>query len=106
MIFGLALAPSEPEPPNLLGVDKLKHAGAFLLLTLVARAAWPMAARWSLAVGLAGFGLVIEIAQALSGWGRTASIADLVADLVGVGLGFALLACIRTLRKPAASNRS
>ncbi|MBL4537712.1 MAG: hypothetical protein JKP96_03500 [Oceanicaulis sp.] len=97
-IFGLALLPAHFESPTLFGADKIKHMGAFVMLALLARASWPLWPLWRLALGLAAFGAAIELAQGLSGLGRTASFADLVADLIGIGLGFALLWGVRKLR--------
>jgi VanZ family protein len=97
-IFGLALLPAHSESPTLFGADKIKHMGAFVMLALLARASWPLWPLWRLALGLAAFGAAIELAQGLSGLGRTASFADLVADLIGIGLGFALLWGVRKLR--------
>ncbi|WP_439636292.1 hypothetical protein [Oceanicaulis sp.] len=97
-VFGLALLPAHFESPTLFGEDKLKHMGAFLVLTLLARASWPAWPLWRLALGLTAFGVAIELAQGLSGWGRTASLADLVADLIGIGLGFVWLWGVRKVR--------
>ncbi len=97
-VFGVALLPAPIEEPVLFGVDKLKHIAAFLVLTVLARAGWPSVRLWILALGLTGFGVAIELAQGLSGWGRTASLADVIADLIGLGLGVALIDGVRRLR--------
>ncbi|WP_421856446.1 VanZ family protein [Oceanicaulis sp.] len=91
VIFGVALLPSQIEDPTVFGLDKLNHLAAFVVLTLLARASWPSLMRWQTALGLAGFGAAIELAQGLSRLGRTASLADFLADLIGIGLGLALL---------------
>lgn len=99
VIFAIALLPAQFENPALFGEDKLKHMGAFLVLTLLVRASWPSWPRWRLALGLAAFGAGIELAQGLSGWGRTASLADLIADLIGIALGFAACRGLAKLRR-------
>ncbi len=106
VIAGLAVLPADADAPTLIGLDKLKHAGAFLVLTVLARASWPALALWPVVLGLAGFGALIEIAQAVTGWGRTASVADMLADLAGVGLALALLVFMKSRRKRTGSNPS
>ena len=103
VIFALAMLPADMDAPTLIGLDKLKHAGAFAVLAGLAWASWPGTPRWRLVLGLTLFGLAIEAAQGVSGWGRTASLADLLADLVGLALGFALIEAMRRLRKQRSS---
>lgn len=87
----VCLAPSS----NLPGVgisDKLQHALAFALLafwfgSIVVRRDLPWAG-----LALVLFGGLIEIAQALLGWGRTAEWLDLLADAAGVLAGLLLAA--------------
>ena len=97
-VFTIALLPGEPGEPSLIGWDKLSHIMAFIVLTVLLRAAWPAMTRRTGALGLLTYGLAIELGQSLTGWGRTASLADLVADLVGIGLGFVLLWSLAKLR--------
>ena len=104
VIFALALQPAGFEQPTFLGLDKLKHIGAFVVLTGLAQASWPRIARWRLALGLAAFGVAIELAQGLTGWGRTASVADIVADCIGMGLGFALYQALQRWRVRRSSS--
>lgn len=99
-LFTLAVLPAGTEPPLFQGVDKLKHVGAFGVLAFLARLSWPRQPYWGLALGLTGFGVMIELVQGLSGWGRTASVADVIADLVGLALGFAAYEVLRNWRRP------
>lgn len=84
-----ALKPSGGEP-LFSGVDKLMHAAVFAVL-----GAWFAALQVSerrllvVAVALTGFGVAIECLQALTG--RDPSAWDLVADVVGIGLGILTL---------------
>ncbi len=79
-----ALAPQPPE----VGVksDKALHVIAFVVLTVLARVAYP-AVRWPwLLVALAVFGALIELLQGTMGWGRQADIRDWVADVAAVAV--------------------
>ena len=60
-------------------------------MTITARLAYPAAPGNSLWVGLLLQGAAIELAQAASGW-RHGDVADWIADAVGVGIGWILLA--------------
>ena len=96
----LALAPAPPEEAD-LGWDKLNHFAAFLALAVVAALGY---ARATLAVGtgLLGYGVLIELLQALTPT-RTSEVADVLADGVGIALGLALMALLARLlqRLPA-----
>ncbi|WP_291845531.1 VanZ family protein [Maricaulis sp.] len=94
LITDLALQPGSALPPRLFGSDKVEHFGAFLVLAVLARIAWPELPRWVGLLILVGYGGAIEWLQGQGDAGRTASLADLVADTIGVlaGLGLARLA--------------
>jgi VanZ family protein len=79
--------------------DKLSHVLFFGLLWLLARRAG-FAAAWPLALTLLGYGVLIEVAQALSPTGRSASLSDLAADSVGVALAWWLTTRRRSAREP------
>lgn len=70
--------------------DKLEHVIAYFVLAVTGIAAFPgrRAFPW-LAIGLLTLGCVLETAQAFIP-GRSAAIADAVANAIGVGLGLAL----------------
>ena len=83
----LAWSPSSgPQgPPHL---DKLNHCLAFAALGLATFRAFP---RWcrAAALGLLGFGVLIELVQAGLPT-RSAEWPDVLADALGIGLGWAL----------------
>ena len=88
----LSLTPVEHLPPQVFDWwDKAQHALGFALLAITARLAYPAAPRNLLWVGLLLQGAAIELAQAASGW-RHGDVADWIADAVGVGIGWILLA--------------
>ncbi|MGK0267394.1 MAG: VanZ family protein [Maricaulis sp.] len=86
LITDLALQPGIATPPELFGTDKLEHMMAFFVLTVLTRLGWPQRA-WLMAGLLLTYGIGIELAQASSAVGRTASAADVVADLIGIAIG-------------------
>ncbi|MEZ5532335.1 MAG: VanZ family protein [Steroidobacteraceae bacterium] len=88
----LSLLPSADLPKVQLW-DKFEHGFAYLAL-----AAWfggiVRPDRYlRLALVLLGFGIAIEIAQGAMGFGRTADVADVLANAAGIviGLGVALV---------------
>ena len=106
VIFTLALIPSGDVTPVFLGVDKIKHLFAFLVLTVLAHWSWPSARRLTFVLCLTLFGILIELAQGLSRLGRTASLADILADLVGIGLGLVVIEALRRLRLVRATSQA
>ncbi len=100
-----ALKPGDGSPPMFDGIDKLQHLGAFAALALVARCGLPLhgvAGRRhgaQVAVALLVYGGAIELVQTQIP-GRTASWADLAADLVGIAAGLALVAALRRAWPP------
>lgn len=67
--------------------DKLLHTLYFFGLWLMARRAG-FAAAWPLAVMLLGYGVFIEMAQALVPTQRSASLVDVAADASGIALAW------------------
>lgn len=100
LITDLALQPGFEMPTRLLGSDKLEHAGAFLVLTLLAKMGWPARSRLLIGLILFLYGVGIEYMQSTSAIGRTASVADIVADLVGILLGLLILTLASAGRPP------
>jgi VanZ family protein len=86
-ILWLALRPHAPGPDWFEHADKLRHAGAFLVLWWLGRRAGVPA--MGLAAGLLGFGVLIEGLQSLTP-DREASLADIAADAAGLALGAGL----------------
>ena len=94
IILWLSLTPSPPQLPGVLGWDKLLHAGAYGLLTLLiaqfllylsfdlGKTGWQAV---SLAVCC---GALLEVLQLLLQTGRTAEWWDLIADAIGALLAY------------------
>lgn len=92
----LSLVPTPPQLPGVLGWDKLLHAAAYGLLSvllarylLTLRRLAPRQAlvlAWLLTVC---FGILLEILQLVTSLGRTAEWLDIAADAAG-----ALLCCV------------
>lgn len=94
LVLGLALVPedwlwgNDAMPPLLLS-DKLLHGVTFTVLSLWFSGQYAPNAYWRLALGLAAFGLLIELIQRMVSY-RTADGMDLLADLIGIGIGMAI----------------
>ncbi|GAA6140948.1 VanZ family protein [Hydrogenophaga sp. 5NK40-0174] len=90
----LSLLPVEALPSPLLNWwDKAQHALGFLVLATLGFAAF--AKKTTLvAVWLAIYGMLIELAQAFTGW-RYGDIMDWLSDLAGIALAMILLAVIQ-----------
>ena len=86
----VCLVPLPPSPIPIEGSDKLEHALGWMLITLwyaqLTRSPKALLAR---ACGFVALGAAIELAQSLTTW-RSADLADLLANLVGVILGVAI----------------
>lgn len=97
VVAGLALSPSPP-PIADTGWDKLNHLLAFTSLAACSRLGFPGPASRALlvAAGLIAFGGAIELLQPLVG-GRMREWADLLADVIGTGIGIALADALRRL---------
>ena len=81
-----------PKPPQLPGspTDKVQHILAFVTLAILASAAYPRVRWWQILGGLAAFGGLIELCQAIPMLNRTASWADWIADCAAVSSVLAL----------------
>jgi VanZ family protein len=93
-------APDVPSGPN--GVDKVVHVGLFAALAVSGRYAG-VPARVLLPV-LIAYGGLSEPLQSLPGIGRSTSLADWVADVAGVALGYAGVVARTRARSPAGSK--
>lgn len=87
LITDLALQPGTALPPRLFGTDKLEHFAAFMALAVLARVACPNLARSITGIVLLVYGGGIEWLQDIGSAGRTASLADFLADGIGVICG-------------------
>ncbi len=95
-ILYLSLTSDPPQAPGMLGWDKLQHALAYGLLTLLAArllAQWLDETGWrvlgSALVVSIFYGILIEILQLTVETGRAAEVLDVIADAVG-----ALVVCV------------
>ncbi len=68
-------------------LDKWLHILSFLFLSLWFSGQYKRSSYWRLVIGLATFGVLIELCQRMVSY-RTAEWMDLVADLFGIGIGF------------------
>ena len=71
--------------------DKILHFGAYAVLAILARLGWPKHWGGLIFIGLAIFGVGIEIAQHTMNLGRMGSIADVAANFVGAALPLIVL---------------
>ncbi len=84
-----SLLPPTQLPPQAFDVwDKAQHAGGFAVLTLLCLPAFA-ASRLRVFMWLAIYGVLIEVAQQVSGW-RTGDPMDWMADVAGVLAGLVL----------------
>ncbi len=96
VLFWLSLTSNPPQIPGVLGWDKLQHAGAYGLLSLLIAQAFlclpgnrPDRTWWYAGLTAVGYGGLLEILQLVALTGRTAEWWDLFADAVG-----AFLSCV------------
>jgi VanZ family protein len=81
------------------GWDKANHVLAFGVLTLLGCLAYPgRTARIVLA--LFAYGVLIEVLQSFTGY-RSAEVLDLLADAVGLAVGWRLMLLLRRFDRPA-----
>lgn len=85
----LSLTPNLPVKVDVKDFDKVEHAVSYLVLMAWFGGLSPRAAHRWIALGLLALGAVIEVAQGWSGY-RSADARDLVADAVGIALGWLL----------------
>ncbi len=97
--LAVLFAPPSDVPDSPPGVDKVVHAALFLLLAVTGR--WAGVRRAGLAVVLVVYAAGSEALQGLDVVGRSASVADWLADVVGVLAGLALWAALVRRRRPA-----
>jgi hypothetical protein len=90
-----------PHPPQLPGApaDKFQHILAFVTLTGLAVAGWPAAARLRLLLALSGFGVLIELVQAIPALHRSPDWRDWVADTGAILAVLALAAAVGWARR-------
>jgi len=67
-------------------MDKVAHLGAYAVLAGLARLGWPSLWGGIIFAALAVFGIGIELAQHFMDLGRTGSLADTLANMLGAAL--------------------
>lgn len=103
VVLLLLLMPLNDNPnPGIKHLDKMVHALIFMGLAVLALRAWPKHLL-RVFLGLVLLAALTEMLQGLTGW-RTASFADFVADVAGVGLVYlchfiVMLLSYRAVRK-------
>lgn len=90
--LAVLFAPASDVPSAPAGVDKVVHVGLFAVLALTGR--WAGISARALAPLLIGYAVVSELVQGLSVLGRSVSVADGVADVLGVLVGLAAWAAL------------
>lgn len=71
-------------PPSGGNLDKITHMVAYAVLTSGMVFAWPKRSLFIIFAFAFSFGVIIEIAQGTVAIGRTASLADAIANGVGI----------------------
>lgn len=104
-ILFLALFPVEVRVVGGHLSDKVNHALAFLVLTILGFLAFPGTKKWYLAGALIVFGLMIELIQMIPFLNRQAELTDLIANIAGVGAAW-LVAAIFIRRKLSSASQS
>jgi VanZ family protein len=78
--------------------DKIRHFAAYALLAVPA-AMWFSPRRLAAWLAVGGYGVLMEIAQGLSGTGRELSALDALANMAGAGAGVLLVWIIARTRR-------
>ena len=89
LIFIVAMIPMAVVPELVSFQDKLHHSAAFAVLMLLGRGGWP-ARTAALVAGLIGYGVLIEVCQHTLTTNRVGEFRDVVADGLGVAIGWLL----------------
>lgn len=82
--------PGSQAPKGPWWADDVVHAALFALLAITGRrlpVRW-----WVLVTGLAGYAVLSEVVQAVAPLHRSGSVFDVLADLIGIGLGCGIAA--------------
>jgi len=88
IIAWATLTPTPPTPDlDSPHADKIYHVVAFAVLVLPTSVLYARSLTWVLPLACV-FGIAIELVQPFTG--RSAEVADILADLVGIGVGTAV----------------
>ena len=95
LVLWLSLLPQTGAPGG-FGWDKANHTLGFMLFLWLSRRSWPELPAWPWHAGwVFAYGLLIELSQWLFTDDRIPSLADVVANTVGIGLFIALEPVVR-----------
>ena len=83
--LAVLFAPASDVPGAPPGIDKLVHAGLFAVLAVTGR--WAGIGARALVLSLIGYAVASELIQGFTALARTASAADVLADVAGIALG-------------------
>ena len=97
--LAVLFTPASDVPSAPFGVDKAVHVVVFAVLALTGR--WAGFRRPPLVILLTGYAAVCEVVQQLSPLGRSASVGDWLADVIGLLCGVLLWAVLRSRRRLA-----
>ncbi|MGB7653867.1 MAG: VanZ family protein [Novosphingobium sp.] len=86
----MALLPKPPSTPIDAFGDKFAHMLAFVVLTIVARLAWPRTPIWIAALLLSLYGAAIELLQKIPMLHRDSDPRDWIADTAAIALALLL----------------
>ena len=101
-VLVLALMPTSPMPPSWW--DKANHVAAFTVLAVLGRWSYP-GRNAKVLLWLLAYGCLIEVLQATLTATRSAELGDVVADGVGLLLGWQLTRVIRQVHQYATAGR-
>jgi hypothetical protein len=97
--LAVLFAPASDVPGAPPGVDKLVHGALFAALAVAGR--WAGCGAAPLGGLLVGYAVVSELIQGFTPLARSASVADGLADLVGIVIGLAVWALLSRRTTPA-----
>lgn len=87
----MLLSPPKDLPqqlPLFEGTDKVVHVAIFALLSFLYKATFPQQAFWLCFILLLLYGIATELAQEYMHMGRSGDPLDLLADVMGISLGY------------------
>lgn len=103
VITAIATIKSGKLPDIALKSDKLNHVLAFGFLTLMVNISYPRLSTIKKLFSLLAYGIALELIQYILPW-RSCSIADIVADIIGIVIATAGLEIIQEYHKHAAKK--
>jgi len=81
----MLFTPGSQVPKGAWWADDVVHVAVFAALAITG---WRLPVRrWVLASGLAGYAVLSEVVHAVAPLHRTGSVLDVLADLIGIGVG-------------------